>query len=633
MTKHTISLPVGDVLEVTATGASVPEPVPPMPSSSGCLGLNLAGPDDWNSGARAKLFNDLWLTARCISGDPKTGPSVWRVLTSSNGARWANIAGTYTLVPAGGGAVTAAGGSFFGNVLTVASKDVDVDVKFSAPLTGIPKLLRDTQSTMTTTPEFRAFAKPFAFIRFMDLMVTNWADQPDALLRATALGSDGLMQWPERPSDAGPYHRPWGISIEAAIRICNECNVDMWLNLTHVASDQMFTGIAAELKAKLDPALSVYIEFSNETWNYAGGFYHSTLVKDMALQHIASGATPRIDTPTDNDWYYAQRYTLMRLRRAWEIISAQIGGRCRPIFASQFASGYFGNALMWSKRTFGNNDWLYGLACAPYIYADTGTVDQIIATLTTDYQSREKAGSKLAQMRALCDGHLKNNNLFFYEVGIDMGQGDTNLQNRLDASYDGRMAPLVAGFLTTNFLWGGVKGAAWFNGCSTHDKWGPAWGLTDDATDLAQPMYTGACAFARIGVPSGGITAQFFAKPDFTSPLETKVVPLINHAWVAWSTAPLHHGQNPTWTEGKDGSIRFTGKYRVRENIKGLAIEYEANDQAQLITSGTFTPGSLVDVTVNYVARFSGNGSCYIRLMEVYADGTKKLVTQERLTP
>lgn len=310
-----------------------------------------------------------------------------------------------------------------------------------------------------------------------------------------------------------------------------------------------------------------------------------------------------------------------------------LGARVRPIFASQFASGYYGNALMWSKRTWGNNDWLHGLACAPYIWAAEGTVDQMLATLTADYKTREAAGSKLAQMRALCDAHLKNNNLFFYEVGIDTGQGELNLTARNALAIDPRMEQLTYDFMKSNFAWGGVKGAAYFNGCSASDKWGQ-WGLCEDASVPATfPKYRGAAKFVVEAAPTGGVAAKFFKNTDFTVLLEEKVVPLVNHAWVAWATAPLHAGQNPTWTEGKDGSIRFTGKYIPAAGVTKLVAECEANDTTLLAVTGSFAVGTPVPFTLDYVGRFAGNGSCYVQLLEQFSDGTKCLVTQERLLP
>lgn len=639
MPSKSIVIDPADVLTVTVSSV-VPPPTPPVeppvepPRAKPRLGVNLAGPDDWNAGARAKMFNDVWLTARCIAGDPNTGPSKWRVLTVSGGARGAKIAGKYTLQASGGGIVTSSNGTISGGVLTVLDDTRDVDINFSAALTGPVRLLRDASSTAFTTPEFRRFMAPFGFVRFMDLTVTNWDGPEDAAQRAAQLGPDGLMQWGERPSDAGPYHRPWGISYEAAIRIANECNCDPWFCLSHAAGDQFFTGLGAELAAKLNPNLNAYIEFSNELWNYSAGFFQSGMVRDAALKHVADGKLPKLNDNDNNPYYLAQRYALMRLHDAWAAMSPALGSRLRPIFASQYGgdlgngiettSGYFGNVLMWGKRTYGNNDWLYGLACAPYIYADEGTSAQIIAALGKDVDSRGVAGGRLAHMRALCDGHLKNNNLFFYEVGVDMGQGTDNLQARIGAAYDPSMRGLVHKFLSTHFEWAGLAGAAWFNGCSRHDMWGPAWGLTDDAADLTQPMYAGAADFTAIAQPEGGVTAEYFAKTDFTQPLEKKVIPLLNHAWAAWGSGTLHHGQNPQWTEGKDGSIRFSGRYVGKGR---LTAECEASDTASLRINADGT------WSLDYVARFGGNGSCWVRLIEVLPDGSKRIAPTGVLRP
>lgn len=640
-----LTLAPGDVAEITAaaaaptpTPAPTPAPVPaPVPATATqCVGLNLAAPWEGNIGARTKLFNDCALTGRFIDGDPTTGPSKFLFLTVSDGARGAKVAGQYTLRAATTGSVTCNAGAVVKLATDVwqvtVGSDTDAVLSFSAPVTIRAIWRPGADETKTCSKEFLAFIKPFGFIRFMDLMGTNWADDADAVERRKSLGPDGLMQWTERPSDTDRFNRPWGISVEAAIRTCNESGKDMWLCLPHVSSNQLFTAIGSELAAKLDPALNVYIEFSNETWNYGGGFEHSNLVKDAAAAYIAAGTLPKLNDNEPNPYYLAQRYTLLRLHDAWAAMKSALGARVRPIYASQFngdyggieaAAGYFASTLMWGKRTWGNNDWLYGLACAPYIGASQGTVEEILAALTADYKTRQVPGSKLANMRALCDAHLKNNNLFFYEVGIDMGQSDTNLANRCAAAYAPGMRLVTDGFVRTNIVDKGVAGAAWFNGCSARNKWGPAWGATDDASDLSQPILAALANAAQLTRPTSGVTAEFFAKTDFTVPLEKKVTPLIDHAWVSWRTAPLHHGQNPQWNEGKDGSIRFTFRYTGTAPLQAVC---EANDSATLtkLADGTHR--------LDYVARFAGNGACYVQLQE-QVNGAWQVVATGKLLP
>lgn len=630
-----------------------PPPPPPIPvptAGKNVLGVNLPGPDEWNSGARVKLFGDLARTARFIDGNPATSSSKWLVLTVTNnqvqaanwatfGSRQPDITGVYTLKCDTTGNVSTTNGAVVkvaDGIWTVAVYDNtrDVRIDFTQPVSNLRMYRQDALETETTTKAFRDFVQPFSFIRFMDLMVTNWADENDAAERLKALGSDGMMDWAERPSDNGSYHRPWGISVEAAVRICNESKKDMWICLSHVVTNDYLTHLSQYLSDNLDGDLNVYIEFSNEIWNYAYGFYQSGMVRDTALAYVAAGKTPKLDNPPENGYYYAQRYALLRLHDALGILSPALGNRVRPIFSSQFGSGYYANALNWSSRTFGNNDWIYGLACAPYIWATDGTVDDIVATLKKDIASRQEIGNKMAVMRGLCDSFLENNNLFFYEMGIDMDQGTNNLSNKIAATYDPKMGPVVTSYLVDNFAFGGVLGGAWFNGASTRDKWGPAWALTDDTADLSQPMYKAAAEFAADGRPTGGLTAEFFKKDDFATLLGTKVVPMVNHYWQNWLTGPTL--DRATWnpTLGlPDSSIRFTGKYTPSATANSLVVEIDSNDVATLHAPSSLTPAVPVDIELEYKAKFGGNGKAYVRLLEVDATGKRSLVRQNQLTP
>lgn len=623
----------GEPLEISvAATAPVPEPVPiPTPTLKRYVGLNLPGPNEWDAGARGKIFSDVWRTARCIQGDPATGPSKWRVLTVSNnqvqsanwstfGSKGAKIAGAYLLSYTGGGAVTVSNGTLTSTGrLTITDEARDVDVNFGQPVANI-RMVREGEIGFVTSA-FKKFVEPFSFIRFMDLQNTNIADAADWADRQKTLGADGLLDWAERPSDNGSYHRPNGISVEAIIRIANECNKDVWFCLPPTFTANYLQGLRTEID-KLKPGLLFYFEYANETWNYAYGFYQSGLVRDMAVAHVNAGKTPKIDNPVDNPYYYAARYCAMRTVEA----SQALGTRAIPILSSQYANpSFIADALNWTLRTYGNMQIL-GIACAPYIGGDGITVAEVQSKLNTDIAARATAGNNLAKWRGMADAY--DVDLYGYEIGIDLGQGTSNLAAKIATAYDANMFVIVQQYLKSCYDYGGMAGTAWFNGVSTRNNWGPAWGLTDDVTDQSQPMYQGAVAFARIGRPRAGVHAEYFKDTAFTQPLGTRNIPLINHAWQSWSTGGMFARADVISTDAKDGSIRFTGKYVVQPNVVRLVAECEASDTAKLSTIGAFT-GTTVAFTLDYVGRFGGNGTCWVRLMAEDAAGKRTLVTPE----
>lgn len=60
-----------------------------------------------------------------------------------------------------------------------------------------------------------------------------------------------------------------GISYDLAIDMCNLLKVDPWFCIPHMVDDEYIRRFAQLVKEKLDPSLKVYIEYSNEIWNWA----------------------------------------------------------------------------------------------------------------------------------------------------------------------------------------------------------------------------------------------------------------------------------------------------------------------------------------------------------------------------
>lgn len=650
--EYSITLPAplntGDVVHMTVQGQA-PAPAPVSPVATIPMGVNLPGMDDWNAGARAKIFVDVMKTARCIQGAVgadgwPTGASKWRVLTTSNnqeqslnwatsGSRQPKIAGVYALSWTGSAAVTCAGGTLK-NVtastadLEILSNAVDVDLNFSAPVKNIV-LLRPGYALGTTqfvTNEWKTYLQQagIRWIRVMDATGSNIADAADWAERQKTVGADGKMDWAERPSDTyATYNRPYGMSFEAAVRIANECKVNVWYPLPYGFTDDFAAGLANYSKANMDPSLILTLEPMNETWNYAYGFYQSGLFRTDAAAYAAAGTAPKLANPPDNDYYYSARYSAKRMADVSNIFrsvyGSEYGARIRTVLASQFANpSFIADALNWMLRSYPNppSYYLSGIACAPYIGASTGTVDQLVSALQADIATRSAADSKLMWWRAMADqNQLK---LYMYEAGVDVGQGTTNITNRIALGYDTKMEGVTKSYLESCYFDAGADSLMWFNAVCTRDKWG-IWGLTDDAADLAQPMYLGAKAFSSSPLPAGGVKMTAYKDTAFTTKLGELTTPLVAHRWQAWSTGGLWGRKDMISTQAADGSIRFTGKFAGPGK---LIAECEANDSAALKVNadGTFT--------LDYVARFGGNGIAYIRLMSEDAAGKRTLVRQ-----
>ncbi|MFK5893091.1 MAG: hypothetical protein QM504_07705, partial [Pseudomonadota bacterium] len=113
------------------------------------------------------------------------------------------------------------------------------------------------ESTYTTQPfrqEFLATWGSFPVTRYMDWLetnnstVTNWADRT---LPTSMMQSFGA-----------------GVAYEYIIQLSNYTQTNPWINIPHLASDDYVSQLATLFKNTLDPNLTVYVEYTNEAWNF-----------------------------------------------------------------------------------------------------------------------------------------------------------------------------------------------------------------------------------------------------------------------------------------------------------------------------------------------------------------------------
>ena len=81
-----------------------------------------------------------------------------------------------------------------------------------------------------------------------------------------------------------------GVAVEILIQLANLTQTDPWFCMPHRATPEYVTNFAQLVKAKLDPKLKVYVEYSNEVWNWqfqqAGWMLQSKVAGDAV---VASG--------------------------------------------------------------------------------------------------------------------------------------------------------------------------------------------------------------------------------------------------------------------------------------------------------------------------------------------------------
>ena len=55
--------------------------------------------------------------------------------------------------------------------------------------------------------------------------------------------------------------------LESIVELANEAHKDLWVQVPAMATNDYVTQLAQLIHQRLDPALKVYVEYSNEDWN------------------------------------------------------------------------------------------------------------------------------------------------------------------------------------------------------------------------------------------------------------------------------------------------------------------------------------------------------------------------------
>jgi hypothetical protein len=207
-------------------------------------------------------------------------------------------------------------------------------------------------------PSYVADLKGFRTLRFLDWnrtntsMLANWVDRPrlpDAL-----------------------WTGPAGVPVNVMVNLANEVGADPWINLPTHATDDYAMRWARQLKNTLAPKLNLYVEYSNETWNY--GFQQATWILEQAAKtwpdQVAKGVSKYTLAPS---WYGMRSAQLCKIIKAefgaeasrvkcvlnsqagyvWmnqqhmdcPYAAAQLGGACYKFMDALAIAPYFGNYI------------------------------------------------------------------------------------------------------------------------------------------------------------------------------------------------------------------------------------------------------------------------------------------------
>ncbi|MEZ0326400.1 MAG: hypothetical protein ACAH95_10880 [Fimbriimonas sp.] len=378
--------------------------------------------------------------------------------------------------------------------LTLAKGKALMILDFSGTNGGIKNLriLRPgypLKNTPTFHKPFLDAVKLFPVMRFMDWLDTNGNN--------IFFGDPvNTIEWNQRrlPTDATQtstdrYKR--GVAWEYVAELARATGKDIWVNVPAPASAAYTRALAKFLKANIPAKTNVYVEYSNEVWNW--GFLQATYNQMAAEAEVKSGKSNLNNDGNTDKFVWRRRRHAAKTVEIGKAFTAEFGKRAKPVmswWAIQPAE--YADMLEWVKATYGEpRTLIHGIAMAPYFNTEhagpSASVDQLIDAML---QASNDSVKMRKEMIAVANKYGVEP--MCYEGGPDSGGGNPqNIANRIRAMRDPRMEELVYRDITNNWFDIGGGLFMYFTLSSPVSRYG-MWGLTDDITKTDTPKFKAA---------------------------------------------------------------------------------------------------------------------------------------------
>ena len=463
------------------------DPAPDFP-----VGINLSGVVDYSTEA---VFNDAFKTGRAwtsnADGKPwgeggpldlddrgqvrSLRPDQFAVTTTLT--RGGYPGGTYTLTYEGTGEFEVRGRGFKvrpdgPGPIEIENPDgdkVQIYLKKTDPADPVRNfhlyLPGADASSPTFAAGFLARTGRFDAVRFMDWGATN--------------GSE-LKTWDDRPLPGDVRYTLRGVPYEVMIELANELQVDPWFCVPHLADDDFVRNLAELVRDTLDPSLTVYVEHSNEVWNYQFAQTKHAQKRGVELGLSDNEGQARL-------FYHARRSG--EIFEIWDDAFGEEKDRVKGVLGSQSANPWVSEQLLTDPAVVRRADCL---AIAPYFGHELGKKETAaeVAGLPDDaFFARldelvEEGAAKIAAHAELAKANGLE--LVAYEggqhlVGRRGSENDEALTARLIAA--NRHPRMAAAYRRHFRIWADNGGGLYcvFSSVTAPSKWG-SWGLLEAET-------------------------------------------------------------------------------------------------------------------------------------------------------
>lgn len=214
-----------------------------------------------------------------------------------------------------------------------------------------------------------------------------------------------------------------GVSYETMIDLCNATNKDIWIGVPHTATDEYIREMATLFLNRLKPELNVYLEYSNEVWNWF--FAQAHYVRDNSSQNLSHARK------------YAQK--ARNTFRIWHSVWGGQSNRVKRLLNTQISNYPFGEEMMAELNgefDYLSPSWYFGYTGSECQRNFNGsTTAQEVIDCTRDFFRRGYAGMKQDYLNA----SLFNKQVINYEGGQHMTDG--TITPYINAVWDAQVHP------------------------------------------------------------------------------------------------------------------------------------------------------------------------------------------------
>ena len=337
-----------------------------------------------------------------------------------------------------------------------------------------------------TTPYLNLLRR-FSTFRYMDFTATNGVT---------------LTSWSQRttPQMASQQNQQ-GAAWEYAILLANTLHRDMWVNIPDQADDDYVTQLATLIHATLNPSLHVYVEYSNEVWNYSFGQASRNQAAAEAIV-AANPNSPLAIGCADYDscrYEWGERLVGLNAVQDGQIFRTAFGANAqavRPVYATQLGQTYFVSLVFSMIQASMPNPvsaYLYAIAQAPYWTGDN-TLDNL-----SPHQELANASANLATLAGPeHDFAVWATNYGIHSLTYEGGpglSGTPSLPAKIAVNRTAAMGAQVRTALRSA-IGSGVGLYMYYDDAGQYGQYG-MWGLTENVFDTATPKLEAIAAVRR----------------------------------------------------------------------------------------------------------------------------------------